>query len=63
MVPVGGSFIFANSSKIIEKSKLLSYLVSSKYPGRANGSPILDMFITLLSMGKSTLKTLKNERK
>lgn len=59
MVPVGGSFIFSNDNKYLEKSKVWSYLVSSKYPGRANGSPIVDMFITLLSMGKSTLKDLK----
>jgi O-phospho-L-seryl-tRNASec:L-selenocysteinyl-tRNA synthase len=63
MVPVGGSFIFCNDPNILDKSIVAFYIVSSKYPGRANGSPIVDMFITLLSMGKSTLKDLKKERK
>jgi hypothetical protein len=35
------------------------YIVSSKYPGRASGSPIVDLFITLLAMGKKSIKELK----
>lgn len=30
----------------------INKIVSSHYPGRASGGPILDLFITLLSMGK-----------
>lgn len=32
------------------------------YPGRASMGPILDMFITLLSMGENGYKHLLNER-
>jgi O-phospho-L-seryl-tRNASec:L-selenocysteinyl-tRNA synthase len=32
------------------------------YPGRASMGPILDMFITLLSMGENGYKNLLNER-
>jgi len=39
------------------------YEVSGKYPGRASGSPIVDLFLTLLSMGKSAIRKLKKERK
>ena len=45
MVPVGGSVVFSNDEKIIKK-------ISEIYPGRASGAPIVDLFITLLSMGK-----------
>jgi hypothetical protein len=45
--------------KFYKKVNNSNNLVSSKYPGRANGSPIVDMFITLLSMGKSKLQALK----
>lgn len=45
MVPVGGSIIFSPTKEIIQN-------ISSLYPGRASGGPILDLFITLLSMGK-----------
>ena len=34
-------------------------LVSGKYPGRACGSPIIDLFLTFLSMGKKTINFLK----
>ena len=33
------------------------------YPGRASAAPIIDLFITLLSMGESTFKRLLKERK
>jgi len=42
---------------------MIDYLVSAKYPGRASGSPIVDLFITLLAMGKKSLQELKIERK
>jgi O-phospho-L-seryl-tRNASec:L-selenocysteinyl-tRNA synthase len=59
MVPVGGSIVFARDSKMLEKSTFFISLVSGKYPGRASGSPIVDLFITLLTMGKSTINTMK----
>ena len=52
MVPVGGSFVFSNQKELLEK-------VSAKYPGRASGSPVVDLFITLLSMGKEHIHRLK----
>lgn len=56
MVPVGGAFIFSNDKKIIKE-------ISEIYPGRASSAPIIDLFITLLSMGKFGLKKLIEERK
>jgi O-phospho-L-seryl-tRNASec:L-selenocysteinyl-tRNA synthase len=55
MVPVGGAIVYGpNVSKIAAVSKL--------YPGRASSSPIVDLFITLLAMGKSGLIRLREER-
>lgn len=51
MVPVGGSIIFSQKPQTIKQ-------ISEKYPGRACSSPIVDLFITLLEMGKSGLKQL-----
>ena len=51
MVPVGGSIVFSQSDSLIQQ-------VSKQYPGRATSSPILDLFITLLSMGTKSLKNL-----
>ena len=56
MVPVGGSIIFSKDEKLLEQ-------VSKLYPGRASMSPVMDMFITLLSMGRNGLKLLLKERK
>ena len=33
------------------------------YPGRASAAPIIDLFITFLSMGETTFKRLLKERK
>ena len=33
------------------------------YPGRASAAPIMDLFITLLSMGELNFKKLLKERK
>ena len=53
MVPVGGAFIFSKEKKIIKD-------ISEIYPGRASVAPILDLFITLLEMGKQGfLKLIK----
>lgn len=55
MVPVGGSFILSADEKILQT-------VSSIYPGRASMSPIMDLFITFLSMGRTTLVKLFKDR-
>lgn len=56
MVPVGGAIISTPNKSFLTE-------ISSTYPGRASGSPILDLFITLLSMGENGYKKLLNERK
>jgi O-phospho-L-seryl-tRNASec:L-selenocysteinyl-tRNA synthase len=56
MVPVGGSLIYSPTSQIIEKIK-------NNYPGRASLSPLMDLFITLLEMGKNKFKFLIQDRK
>lgn len=49
MVPVGGTFVYAPNSEATD-------LIRKNYPGRANMSPILDVFITLLGLGKHKLQ-------
>ncbi len=44
LVPVGGSIVFGYEKEIVQK-------VSQLYPGRGSAAPIIDLFITLLSMG------------
>jgi O-phospho-L-seryl-tRNASec:L-selenocysteinyl-tRNA synthase len=57
MVPVGGSVIYSNKKKeLVEK-------INKFYPGRASGGPIIDLFLTFLQMGQSTMKSLVKERK
>ena len=48
LVPVGGALVYSPSHNSID-------IVRKNYPGRASMSPILDVFITLLSMGKRKL--------
>jgi len=48
MTPVGGSVILSP----VKGEKSMTKMVSTNYPGRASMSPILDVFITLLQMGK-----------
>jgi O-phosphoseryl-tRNA(Sec) selenium transferase len=55
MVPVGGAIISSSNPLIIEA-------IAKLYPGRASISPILDLFITLLSMGEDGLLGLWRER-
>lgn len=57
MVPVGGSIIYG------PKKKSLVEQINKFYPGRANGGPIQDLFITFLSMGETQLKSLLKARK
>jgi O-phospho-L-seryl-tRNASec:L-selenocysteinyl-tRNA synthase len=56
MVPVGGSLIYSPNEEMIDK-------VKKNYPGRASLSPVLDLFITLLEMGKKGYKKLILDRK
>ena len=57
MVPVGGSIVYSPHKKqIVDK-------VNKMYPGRASAAPIVDLFVTLLSMGETVLKQLLKERK
>ena len=55
MVPVGGAIVCSPNPTIISE-------VAKLYPGRANMSPILDLFVTLLSMGEDGLVGLWRER-
>ena len=55
MVPVGGAVVASPSDDIIDN-------IAKMYPGRASMSPILDLFITLLSMGEKGLQRVWNER-
>lgn len=56
LVPVGGAIVAAPKSQLVDK-------ISNLYPGRASMSPILDLFMTLLSLGASGWKRLLQERK
>jgi len=56
MVPVGGAVIASFDRLFIQD-------VSKIYPGRASASPILDVFITLLSLGANGYKKYLKERK
>lgn len=58
MVPVGGSII-ASYNLFFN----ITSAISSFYPGRASISPILDLFITLLHLGKKGFTDLLTERK
>lgn len=55
MVPVGGAVIAGFESTFIEQ-------VGKTYPGRASNSPVVDLFMTLLSMGKKGYKKLLADR-
>ena len=56
LVPVGGSVVLTYNSELFDK-------LSHAYPGRASITPTMDMFITLLSMGKNGLIDLIQKRK
>jgi O-phospho-L-seryl-tRNASec:L-selenocysteinyl-tRNA synthase len=55
LVPVGGAIICCSSSSFMAS-------ITSTYPGRANASPIIDLFITLLSMGENGYRKLLSYR-
>jgi len=56
LVPVGGALIMSPNSNVIES-------ISKNYPGRASASPMIDLFITLVSMGLDGYKGILEERK
>lgn len=56
LVPVGGAIVAAPKPELVEK-------IAGLYPGRASMSPLLDLFMTLLSLGAAGWKGLLQERK
>jgi O-phospho-L-seryl-tRNASec:L-selenocysteinyl-tRNA synthase len=48
---------------VFARDKALLKELNSSYPGRASNSPIIDLFITLLEMGKTGWLNLLKERK
>lgn len=55
LVPVGGGIVFSCDKKKIEQLK-------KSYPGRAPISAYLDLFITLLQLGKNEILRMRRER-
>eukprot|EP01129_Flabellula_baltica_P000888 TRINITY_DN10819_c0_g1_i1.p1 TRINITY_DN10819_c0_g1~~TRINITY_DN10819_c0_g1_i1.p1 ORF type:complete len:440 (+),score=73.04 TRINITY_DN10819_c0_g1_i1:172-1491(+) len=55
MVPVGGAIVASPNKQRISS-------LSQIYPGRASNGPILDVFITLLSMGLDGWQDLRDKR-
>lgn len=55
LVPVGGAIVLSPDKSVIQN-------VGKVYAGRASSSPIVDLFITLLSMGLNGYKRLLAER-
>jgi O-phosphoseryl-tRNA(Sec) selenium transferase len=55
LVPVGGAIVISPREAVIQR-------VGQVYAGRASSAPILDLFITLLSMGLSGYKKLLHQR-
>jgi O-phospho-L-seryl-tRNASec:L-selenocysteinyl-tRNA synthase len=56
LVPVGGAIVAAPKPLLVDK-------ISQIYPGRASMSPLLDLFMTLLSLGATGWKKLLQDRK
>ena len=56
LVPVGGAIVAGFDKTLLAK-------VGSTYAGRASSAPTLDVFITLLSLGKNGYEKLLKERK
>jgi len=56
LVPVGGAIVTSPHEQIIQS-------VGKLYAGRASSAPILDLFITLLSMGLNGYKRILERRK
>ena len=56
LVPVGGSIVLTYERKLADE-------LAQTYPGRASITPTMDLFITLLSMGRTGLLDLIHTRK
>jgi len=56
LVPVGGALIISPNKSVIDS-------ISKNYPGRASASPMVDLFITMLSMGLDGYKGILDERR
>jgi len=56
LVPVGGAIVTSPNERVIQT-------VGKVYAGRASAAPILDLFITLLSMGLNGYRRLLDRRK
>ncbi len=56
LVPVGGAIISGPDRDFVERA------VSQVYPGRASMSPVLDVFLTLLSLGRRGYDELRRAR-
>ena len=50
-----GSIVASGQPNIIKA-------IAAAYPGRASAAPIVDLFITLLTMGRNTYRMLLDER-
>ena len=55
MVPVGGSIVLSPDKESIQR-------LSATYPGRASVAPIMDVLVTLLSMGEEGFTSLLKQR-
>ncbi|KAH9144095.1 hypothetical protein AeRB84_011943 [Aphanomyces euteiches] len=55
-VPVGGSIICGPNAAFVQE-------IGKMYPGRASNAPLLDLFITMLHLGREGYKSLLDERK
>jgi O-phospho-L-seryl-tRNASec:L-selenocysteinyl-tRNA synthase len=54
-VPVGGSFVYSHNKILMDK-------LASLYPGRCSINSVLDIFMTILELGKFGYKNLIVER-
>ena len=61
LVPVGGAILVAPKSRDKDKVDVVS-LVNAAYPGRASADPIIDVFATLLGLGRDGWTALLAER-
>ncbi|KAA8497213.1 O-phosphoseryl-tRNA(Sec) selenium transferase [Porphyridium purpureum] len=55
MVPVGGAILASAHRELVQR-------VLETYPGRASGSPSLDLLMTLLQLGQNGWRSLLDER-
>lgn len=56
MVPVGGAIVAGPDGNLVDR-------IGMVYPGRASAAPVLDLFITLLGLGRDGLLSMLQQRK